>query len=56
MTAALGSILDLGDTKGISRNELQKRIDNALNSIPDYAGTFYKYSLAGSILGGRSDR
>ena len=56
MTAALGSILDLGDVKGISEPELQARIDLALAAIPDYAGTFYKYSLAGSILGGRVER
>lgn len=55
MTAALGSILDLGDIKGISEAELQGRIDQALDAIPDYAGSFYKYSLAGSILGGREE-
>ncbi|MBU0674287.1 MAG: NADH:ubiquinone oxidoreductase [Proteobacteria bacterium] len=53
MTAAIGSILDLGEVKGLGEKELHGRIDQALGAIPDYAGTFYKYSLAGSILGGR---
>jgi F420-non-reducing hydrogenase small subunit len=53
MTAALGSILDLGDTKGLSAEELRNRISLAFEAIPDWLGTFYKYSLAGSILGGR---
>ena len=56
MTGALGAILDLGDIKGISEAELHDRIDQALDAIPDYAGSFYKFSLAGSILGGRNER
>lgn len=50
MVSALGSILDIGDTRGISEEELFARIDAALGSIPDFVGTFYKYSLPGSIL------
>jgi len=53
MVAALGSVLDIGEVKGVSEEELVKRVDAALDSIPDYAGTFYKFSLPGSILGGR---
>ena len=53
MVGALGSIIDIGDTKGISEDEISRRVDAALDSIPDYAGTFYKYSLPGSILRGR---
>ncbi|MBF0487225.1 MAG: NADH:ubiquinone oxidoreductase [Nitrospirae bacterium] len=52
MVAALGAILDIGEKKGISEDELIRRIDMLVDSIPDYSGTFYKYSLAGSILGG----
>jgi len=50
MVAALGSILDLGDVKGIPESELAGRVDAIISNIPDYAGTFYKYSLADSIL------
>jgi len=53
MLAALGSVLDVGEYKGLSEAELAHRTDAALTGLPDPAGTFYKYSLAGSILGGR---
>jgi len=50
MVAALGSILDIGDVKDIPESELAARIDEIINRIPDYAGTFYKYTLADSIM------
>ncbi len=53
MIAALGSILDPGDCRGKSEAEIAGQLAALLDTIPDYAGTFYKYSLAGSILGGR---
>jgi F420-non-reducing hydrogenase small subunit len=53
MVAALGSIIDIGDVKGLSEDEINKKIDLVMDSIPDFAGTFYKYSLPGSILKGR---
>lgn len=52
MLAALGSVLDVGDTSGLSEDEISARVDAVLDAIPDYAGLLYKYSLAGSILGG----
>jgi F420-non-reducing hydrogenase small subunit len=54
MVAALGSIIDIGETKGIDEEEIYRRIDAVLGAIPDYAGMFYKYSLPGSILKGRT--
>jgi F420-non-reducing hydrogenase small subunit len=54
MVAALGSMLDIGDTKGMSGEEIIRRTDEIIDSIPDYAGVFYKYSLPGSILKGRA--
>jgi F420-non-reducing hydrogenase small subunit len=56
MIAALGSILDIGDSKGKSEEEIAARVESLLDSIPDYAGTFYKYSLPGSIIGGKVDK
>ncbi|MEW5746347.1 MAG: NADH:ubiquinone oxidoreductase [Nitrospirota bacterium] len=53
MVAALGSIVDIGDTKGLSEDEIARRVDKIIDAIPDFAGTFYKYSLSGSILRGR---
>ena len=53
MVGALGSILDIGDLKGLPEEEIDKRTDAILDAIPDFAGTFYKYTLPGSILRGR---
>jgi F420-non-reducing hydrogenase small subunit len=52
MVAALGSVMDIGDTTGLSESEISGRVDTFLASIPDYAGLFYKYTLASSLLGG----
>ena len=53
MVAALGSIMDMGETKGMDEKALAGRIEEFMQSLPDQAGTFYKYSLPGSILGGK---
>ena len=52
MTSALGSIIDIGEPKGLTEEELIDRIDAILDAVPDYVGTFNKYSLANSILKG----
>jgi F420-non-reducing hydrogenase small subunit len=54
MVAALGSILDLGEYKGTTPEELSEKVEALLASIPDPAGTYYKYGAAGSILGGKA--
>lgn len=56
MAAALGSIIDIGGVKGLSEDVINKKIDDMLDAIPDFAGMFYKYSLPGSILGGKTCR
>jgi len=53
MVAAVGTIIDTGDIKNLSVEEILRRTDAALDAIPDPAGTFYRYSLAGSILKAR---
>lgn len=53
MVAALGSVMDIGDTAGLSEEAIAGRVDAFLKTIPDYAGMFYKYTLASSTLGGR---
>jgi F420-non-reducing hydrogenase small subunit len=50
MLSALGSVLDLGGYKGLSEGQVAEKADAILAGIPDPAGTFYKYSLASSIL------
>jgi len=52
MAAALGSIVEV-DPKGLDEEELQKRFKEIFDHIPDYAGTFYKYSMAASIIKAR---
>jgi F420-non-reducing hydrogenase small subunit len=53
MIAALGSILDVGESKGLSEDELIAKVDGLLDPIPDPAGLFYKFSLPHSILKGK---
>jgi F420-non-reducing hydrogenase small subunit len=54
MVAALGSMLDVGGYEGLSAKEVKRRSDEALAGVPDLVGTFYKYSLPGSLLRGKS--
>lgn len=53
MVAALGSVMDIGDTTGMPEEAIAARVADFLATIPDYAGMFYKYTLASSTLGGR---
>ena len=50
MLAALGSVLDPGEYKGMTEQEVAAGTDRAAAALADPAGTFYKYSLADSIL------
>jgi F420-non-reducing hydrogenase small subunit len=52
MVGALGSVMDIGDITGLTEEAIAGRVDAFLKTIPDYAGMFYKYSLASSTLGG----
>ncbi|MGA2572249.1 MAG: F420-nonreducing hydrogenase [Terracidiphilus sp.] len=53
MISALGSMLDVDAIKGLTDEQILERVDAAIDGVPDLAGTFYKYSLAGSLLGGK---
>ncbi len=53
MIGALGAMVDIGDTKSVSEDEISRRISAAFESVPDWAGMLYKFSLPGSTLGGR---
>ncbi len=50
MASALGSMLDIEPLKKLPESDIDARVDAVLDAIPDYAGTFYKFSLAGSML------
>ena len=53
MVSALGSVINIEDKKDAADQEITARINSVLDSVPDYGGTFYKYSLADSILKGK---
>lgn len=53
MISALGSMIALDDSQEMSAEEIARQVDSVLEGIPDLAGCLYKYSLAGSILGGK---
>lgn len=54
MVAALGSVLDIGKYAGMGERQVMEKADAVWDSLDDCAGTFYKFSAAGSILKGRS--
>ena len=53
MISALGSVLDLGDYKGVTEKQVAEKTDAAMAGLPDPAGAFYKYSLSGAIWGSK---
>jgi len=54
MVGALGSVLDIGKYPGMTQHQVAQKADAIWDSLADCAGTFYKFSAAGSILKGRS--
>jgi len=50
MLAALGSVLDLGEYKGMSERQVADKADAIVATIPDLAGTVYKFSLGSCAL------
>jgi F420-non-reducing hydrogenase small subunit len=50
MVSALGSIINVDRIKGLDDEKITEKINEVIESIPDPAGLFYKYSLADSIL------
>ena len=49
MLTAVASVLELGHT-GDTDAELEVMLDEALDTLVDPAGTFYRFSMAHSIL------
>jgi F420-non-reducing hydrogenase small subunit len=50
MIAALGSVVDFENCRGSDEEQLAARIESVCDSLPDAAGTFYRYGLAAPIL------
>lgn len=49
MLTAIASVLDIGKP-GESEHEIENRINQALDTVADPAGTFYRFSMAHSVL------
>lgn len=49
MLSALASVLDVGEV-GEDEHDLERKIDEAMETIADPAGTFYRFSMAHSML------
>jgi F420-non-reducing hydrogenase small subunit len=54
MIAALGSMIDIDPLKTMNEEDIVAHVDAVIDEIPDPAGTFYKTSLPGSLLGGKA--
>ena len=50
MASVLGSILDIAPLRPLAEHAIDHRVDQALDAVPDLAGTFYKFSMAASSL------
>ena len=49
MMSALASVLDVGGN-GVDEAEIERRLEEAIDSIADPAGTFYRFSMSHSLL------
>jgi len=49
MLSAIASVLDVGD-ESMDEDVLEDLIQEAVATIPDPSGTFYRFSMAHSIL------
>jgi F420-non-reducing hydrogenase small subunit len=49
MLSAIASVLDVGDV-GMEEDELEEKIQEVVDTIADPAGTFYRFSMAHSLL------
>jgi F420-non-reducing hydrogenase small subunit len=50
MTGALGAAMPVDGFKGLTEEQVLEKIDERAASIPDWAGTFYKFTLGASPL------
>jgi F420-non-reducing hydrogenase small subunit len=49
MLSALASVIGAGEA-GMEEHEIERQIEAAVGTIPDPAGTFYRFSMAPSLL------
>ncbi|HEY3320100.1 MAG TPA: hypothetical protein VGP72_06530 [Planctomycetota bacterium] len=53
MASAIGGLLDIEALKGVPEDQIPARVDAATRGLPDCAGTFLKFAVASSTLGGK---
>lgn len=51
--AAIGSVLDFGNCRGLTEEQLAARVEDICDTLPDCAGTFYRFGVPGSLTAGR---
>ncbi len=49
MAGTVGAILDISPLKAVEHDRIEEAIDERLDAVPDLAGAFYKFSLAGAL-------
>ena len=50
MVTAIASVIDVSGKPGDDEHELARRVEQAMATIADPAGTFYRFSMAHSLL------
>lgn len=50
MISALAALIDVGPLRDSSPEEISRRIDAVFETLPDPVGTFWKYSIADSLI------
>lgn len=50
MVTAIASVIDVSGKPGDNEEELARRVEDAISTIVDPAGTFYRFSMAHSLL------
>jgi len=51
MAGAVGALFEIASLQDLSHDDLHRAVKERIASLPDWAGTFYKFSLASSLLG-----
>jgi F420-non-reducing hydrogenase small subunit len=50
MLTAIASVIDVTGKPGDNEAELERRVEEAISTVVDPAGTFYRFSMAHSLL------
>jgi F420-non-reducing hydrogenase small subunit len=50
LAGAIGAVMDISGLHHLPEDEVARRVDAAVGAVPDYAGSFYKFSLSASLM------